>query len=171
MKTLIVTAHPNLKDSRVNSQYIKELSKYPEEFTIHDLYKENNFDISKEQTLIEEHDKLVLQFPIYWFNCPPLMKKWLDEVFVKDWAYGNNNQMKNREVALLVSAGIKEKNYSKGGRYEHTLSEVLLPFEISFNYMEADYKGFYALYGAESELTATDIKKSMPKMLEFIRNI
>ena len=59
--------------------------------------------------LIEQFDKIVLQFPIYWFNCPPLVKTWLDDVFTYGWAYGSVNKMKNRNVSLLVTAGIKEE--------------------------------------------------------------
>lgn len=93
MKTLIVIAHPNLKDLKVNRAWIKEAKKYPDKFTIYNLYEiypDEIIDIEKEQKLIEEHDNLILQFPIYWFNCPPLMKKWLDDVFTDGWAYGKN---------------------------------------------------------------------------------
>ena len=78
MKTLIVIAHPNLKDSKVNRAWIKEAERYPDIFTIHNLYEiypDELINIEKEQKLIEEHSSLILQFPIYWFNCPPLMKK------------------------------------------------------------------------------------------------
>lgn len=174
MKTLIVVAHPNLEDSKVNLSWIKELKKYPMEFDIHNLYESNNihnFDVLKEQELIEKYDKLILQFPIYWFNCPPLMKKWLDEVFLEGWAYGKNNKIRQRNIGLIVTAGIKESSYKKDGKYKHTLEEVLLPFEITFKYMEAHYKGFYAFYSAEYESTFTRINESIPEMLKFIKGM
>lgn len=171
MRTLVVIAHQNLEESKVNARWIEELKKYPDEFTIHNLGNSYEFDVVKEQEMIKSHDKLVLQFPIYWFNCPPNMKKWLDDVFVEGWAYGKNNQMKNHKVSLLVSAGIKEKNYSKNGRYKYALSEILVPFEVSFSYMEANYQGFFASYGAEYDLTTNDIENDLPQMLDFIRSI
>lgn len=79
MKTLIVVAHPDLKDSKVNKIWLKEAEKYSDKFTIHNLYElypNEVIDVEKEQKIIEKHNSLVLQFPIYWFNCPPLMKKW-----------------------------------------------------------------------------------------------
>lgn len=163
----------NKYSSKVNSSWIKELKKYPKEFNIHNLYEANNkedFNILKEQQLIEAHDKLILQFPIYWFNCPPLMKKWLDDVFLNGWAYGDNNKMKNRDVRLIVTAGIKESSYKSTGRYKHTLDEVLVPFEVTFNYMQANYKGFYAFYSAEHESTDIRIENSHPEMLKFVRS-
>ena len=68
MKTLIVIAHPNLKDSKVNRAWIKEAERYPDIFTIHNLYEiypDELINIEKEQKLIEEHSSLILQFPIY----------------------------------------------------------------------------------------------------------
>ena len=67
MKTLIVIAHPNLKDSKVNRAWIKEAERYPDIFTIHNLYEiypDELINIEKEQKLIEEHSSLILQFPI-----------------------------------------------------------------------------------------------------------
>ena len=176
MKTLIVIVHPNLKDSKVNKAWIKEAEKYPDKFTIHNLYEvypnELIDNIEEEQKLIEEHDSLILQFPIYWFNCPPLMKKWLDEVFTDGWAYGKDgNNLENRNIGLAVTAGISENNYSKSGKYKHSLKEVLLPFEITFNYCSANYKGFNAFYDAEFEATDERIKNSIPQYINFLNSI
>jgi len=175
MKTLIVIAHPNLKDSKVNRAWIKEAERYPDIFTIHNLYEiypDELINIEKEQKLIEEHSSLILQFPIYWFNCPPLMKKWLDEVFTDGWAYGKNgNNLENRNVGLAVTAGISENNYSKSGKYKHSLKEILLPFEITFNYCSANYKGFNAFYSAEFEATDKRIKESILQYINFLNSI
>jgi len=175
MKTLIVIVHPNLKDSKVNRAWIKEAEKYPDIFTIHNLYEiypNELINIEKEQKLIEEHSSLILQFPIYWFNCPSLIKKWLDEVFTDGWAYGKNgNNLENRNIGLAVTAGISENNYSKSGKYKHSLKEILLPFEITFNYCSANYKGFNAFYSAEFEATDERIKESIPQYINFLNSI
>lgn len=172
MKTLIVMGHPNVQESIINLAWLKELKQFSEEFVVHHLSEElinGEFDVLKEQQLLEKFDKIVLQFPIYWFNCPPLMKKWLDDVFIDGWAYGETNQMKNRNVALLVTAGIRARDYEVDGKCHHTLKEVLVPFELTFNYMEVNYRGVHAFYGAEHEGTGERIKESTFKMLEFIR--
>lgn len=175
MKTLIVVSHPNLNNSKVNKRWFEEVKKYPDKFTIYnlyDVYPDEIINISKEQRKIEEHDSLILQFPIYWFNCPSLMKKWLDEVFTDGWAYGNNgNKLFNRNIALAVTAGIDEKNYSKNGKYRHSLNEILLPFEITFNYCSANYKGFTAFYSAEFESTVKRIEDSILNYINFIMSI
>lgn len=84
MKTLIVAAHPSIETSTVNKRWVEELKKYPEKYTVHELYRAypaEKIDVEKERGLIESHENLVLQFPIQWFNSPSLLKKWMDEVF------------------------------------------------------------------------------------------
>ena len=65
--------------------------KHPEEYTIHELYKEypdSNINIKREQKLVESHQNLVFQFPIFNFSSPSLLKKWIDAVLICGWFYG-----------------------------------------------------------------------------------
>jgi putative NADPH-quinone reductase len=156
MKTLVIVTHPSLETSVINKRWVEELNKYPEKYTVHELYKvypDGNIDVKKEQKLVESHGNLVLQFPIHWFHCPPLLKKWLDDVLAYGWAYGSNggDKLKNRRVALGVSAGIKKGNYSEQGRYRYTLDDILVPFELTFLHCRADYRSLFAYYGNENE--------------------
>lgn len=176
MKTLVVIAHPNIEESVINKRWIKELEKEQEGFTIHKLYEvypDEKIDVKREQSLVESHDSLVLQFPVYWFNSPPLMKKWLDEVFTSGWAYGpGGKKMTNRKVALAVSAGgTEDKDYATDGRYGSTLEKVLLPFELTFQYTSAFYRGFTAFYGAEHEAIDERIEKSAVNYINFLKSI
>ncbi|MFD1260915.1 NAD(P)H-dependent oxidoreductase [Entomomonas asaccharolytica] len=175
MKTLVVVTHPNIENSKINKCWLEELKKYPERFTVHELYKaypNGVINVEKEQLLIEQHAALVLQFPVYWFNCPPLLKQWLDEVFTYGWAYGQTgDKLTNRKVALAVSAGIKEQDFSKEGRYQYTLQELLRPFEVTMKYVHADYQPLFAFYGAEYELSTQEIEQSAKNYMEFLQRI
>lgn len=177
MKTLVVVSHPNIDKSVVNKRWVEELKKYPELFTVHELYKvypDGVIDVAKEQALIEAHGNLVLQFPIYWFNCTPLLKQWLDDVFTYGWAYGSTgDKLINKKIGLAVSAGIKQEDFTKAGRYHFTLQEVLRPFEITMHYVKADYQSFFAFYGAENQqtLTTTNLDKSAQDYFNYLLNI
>ncbi|MFC4098920.1 NAD(P)H-dependent oxidoreductase [Paenibacillus xanthanilyticus] len=156
MNTLVIVAHPDLERSVVNKRWVEELRNYPDNYTVHDLHKtypDGRIDAKREQALIEAHGSLVLQFPIYWFNCPPLLKKWLDDVFTYGWAYGSNggDKLRSRKIALAVSAGIKESDYRPDGKYSYSLGQILAPFELTFRYCRADYRSFFAYYGTEGE--------------------
>ncbi|OAB29622.1 NAD(P)H oxidoreductase [Paenibacillus macquariensis subsp. defensor] len=176
MKTLVIVTHPNIETSVINNQWVEELKKHPEKYTVHELhtaYPDGNIDVEKEQKLVELHGNLVLQFPIYWFNCPPLLKKWLDDVLTYEWAYGSNggDKLKNRKVALAVSAGIRKEDYSEAGRYGYTLEHLLSPFETSFLYCNANYRSFFAFYGTEYEPSASRVEKSALNYLNFVDNL
>lgn len=171
-KTLIIVAHPNIEASVVNKCWIEELRKYPEQFTLHELYKtypDGRINVAKEQALIEQHDGLVLQFPVYWFNCTPLLKQWLDDVFTYGWAYGSDgHKLENKKIGLAVSAGIREEDYSEGARYWHSLKEVLLPFELTAKYVRADYQPLFAFYGTESDVSSARVKQSAVDYVQFL---
>lgn len=180
-RTLVIVAHPHLASSNVNRCWINKLNQYNEQITLHDLYSHYptfKIDPSFEQSLIENHLNLVLQFPIYWFNCPPLLKQWLDEVFTYGWAYGTDgNKLKNKKVGLAVSAGIKKSDYSKNGRYKLSLEEILKPFELTMNYVKADFQKIFAVYGANNEpnyqdkITLNDINQSADNYVDWMKKL
>jgi NAD(P)H dehydrogenase (quinone) len=45
-------------------------------------------DIRAEQRKLVEADTLVLQFPLWWYATPAILKGWIDRVFAKGFAYG-----------------------------------------------------------------------------------
>lgn len=176
MKTLVIIIHPNLESSVINKRWIEELKKHPEKYTLHDLhslYPDEKLDIEKEQQLIETHDKIVFQFPFYWFNSPPFFKKWLDEVLTHGWAYGKDSQYKlaGKKIALGITVGINEEDYHSSGRYKYTLAQLTAPFEITFNYVKADYKSVFAFYGAEHDAAPQRIEENTKSYISFIDNI
>ncbi|PQL93444.1 NAD(P)H-dependent oxidoreductase [Apibacter adventoris] len=176
MKTLIVIIHPNLKDSIINKRWIDELKKYPQNYVLHDihqLYPDERIDIQAEQKLLEQYNKIIFQFPFYWFNCPPFFKKWLDEVLAHGWAYGRNSEYKlaGKKVALAITAGINEEDYQATGRYQYTLEQLTVPFEITFKYVRADYKPLFAFYGAEHNGTNSRIDENAHEYITFLQNI
>lgn len=176
MKTLVIIIHPDLKNSIINKRWIEGLKKYPEKYHIHDLhhlYPDGNIDIEKEKQQVEAHDTIVFQFPFYWFNCPPLFKKWLDEVLTYGWAYGSKSgyKLRTKKIALGITAGINEEDYAPTGKYKYTLEQLTAPFEITFNYIKADYKFLFAFYGAEHNTTSDRIEKSAQDYIFFIDNL
>ena len=176
MKTLVLAVHPNLEESVINRRWVEELKKFPAQYTVHELnavYPDGVIDVQKEQQLVESHGTLILQFPIFWFSCPPMVKKWLDEVLTHGWAYGSNggDKLKGRKVALAVTAGIKREDYSAEGRYRYTLSQLLAPFETTFRYTDADYRSFFAFYGAEYEPSAETIEQSARDYVDFLQKL
>lgn len=97
MKTLVILAHPDMENSRINKRWKEELEKYPDKITVNELYKNYpnwDIDIEREHELLLSHDNIIIQFPLYWYTYTPLLKKWLDDVLSYNWAYGNEYNLK-----------------------------------------------------------------------------
>lgn len=135
-KTLIIVAHPNLETSVVNKAWREQLSKEVEG-TVHDLYAsypDEVIDVEKEQALLLAHDRIVFQFPFYWYSSPSLLKKWQDEVLSFGWAYGpGGTKLNGKEFMLAISTGGPAEAYQAGGHNRYSMSELTRPFQAMAN--------------------------------------
>lgn len=67
-------------------------------------------DIQAELDKLLWCDFLILQFPLWWFSVPAMMKGWIDRVFVNGVVYGKGRRMdtgglKGRTAMLTVTTG------------------------------------------------------------------
>ena len=152
MKTLVLIFHPNLAESRGNRHLVEEIKKDPNA-TVHNVYEaysDEKIDIQTEQQLVEEHDRIVLQFPFYWYSAPPLLKKWLEEVITYGWAYGTDGDtFHNKEILVAVTTRVDQEDYTPEGDVSFTVSELLRPLEATSNFVGAHYLEPFALHGVE----------------------
>ncbi|MFT8210979.1 MAG: NAD(P)H-dependent oxidoreductase [Symbiopectobacterium sp.] len=106
-KTLVIVAHPNLAQSRINKHWVEALQKHPEQITVHDLhaaYSDGNIDVAAEQALIAAHSRIILQFPMFWFATPAFLKQWIDQVLAYGWAYGpDGDKFEGKSLGLAYS--------------------------------------------------------------------
>ena len=175
MKTLVVIAHPNIEESRVNKRWLEEIKKYPEDFTVHEIYKRYpnwNFDLEYEQNLLLEHDRYIFQFPFYWYSSPPLLKKWFDDILTYGFAYGSKgDKLQGKEFGLAISAGVIEKEYQAGEANEYTLSELLKPYQATCLYTGMKFLPTFAVYGAEHNLTDEQLEESAKNYILHTKKI
>ncbi|KRL02682.1 hypothetical protein FC81_GL000569 [Liquorilactobacillus capillatus DSM 19910] len=119
-------AHPQLRDSGTQ-QFLKDGAAVLENVTWHEL-KVNatgHFDIMAEKKLLRSHERVVFQFPLYWYAAPAVLKQWVDEVL----AVSDKRWLQEKELGLVVSVGQPLKEYRLGGREAIPLSELLSPFK------------------------------------------
>ncbi len=68
-------------------------------------------DIQAEIDKLLTCDLLILQFPLWWFSVPAIMKGWIDRVFVNGTVYGaggmrfDNGGLKGRKAMLAFTTG------------------------------------------------------------------
>lgn len=66
-------------------------------------------------------DLLILQFPLWWFSVPAIMKGWIDRVFVNGTVYGSgglrfdNGGLKGRRAMLAITTGCLPDMVEPGG--------------------------------------------------------
>ncbi|NOU81211.1 flavodoxin family protein [Paenibacillus sp. LMG 31459] len=172
MKTLVILAHPNIENSRVNKRWKQELLQHPEEVTVHELYKEYpdwSIDVPKEQGLLEAHSHIIFQFPLYWYSYPPLLKKWLDDVLTHGWAYGSNgNKLRGKKLGIAMSIGDKQENYLPAGSVAFTVDEVIAPFKASARHVGAIALPNFAVFGASFQAGDEAINQSAADYLQYI---
>lgn len=73
MKTTIFLFHPDLKESSVNQVLIKNIT--IEVRNIYELYPDETINIKAEQDALLRSDRIVFQFPMYWYSVPPTYEK------------------------------------------------------------------------------------------------
>ncbi|NOD95328.1 flavodoxin family protein [Ruegeria sp. HKCCD4884] len=171
MKTLVLTAHPDLSKSRINRVWFDALSD-AQEVTTRDLTDiggaQLHFDIETEQALLMAHDRIVFQFPFYWYSAPPVMKAWMDQVLSYGFAYGpGGDHLKGREFLILVSTGGPEHSYHAGGYNNYSMAEFLKPFQQTANLAGMTYLRPFVAHGMA--LASQDqIEATVPDMLAHL---
>lgn len=177
MKTLILLAHPNIHQSVVHKRWLEEVKQYQNDFTVHDIYAEYpdwDINVKREQQLIEAHDELIIQFPFFWFSCPPLLKKWQDEVISGGWAFRGGKSFQDRRVRLVVSAGMRKDAYSHAGFMSCTLDELLLPYKCVCRFISGKYDGFHAFYGTQDDANDSEylnkVEMNTKDYISFLKN-
>ncbi|UOD28390.1 NAD(P)H-dependent oxidoreductase [Massilia violaceinigra] len=171
MKKLIIATHPDLAASTVNRRWLQEAQQRDSEFTVHQLYQRYGagkaLDVALEQALLLEHEAVIFQFPFYWFSTPPLLKQWLDEVLLPGFAYGRqpeHRKLEGKRIGFAISAGIRQKDYQREGRYRHTVEELIAPLTATFSYVHATSVPPFVFYGAEYDPTNPDIPDIRPAL-------
>ncbi|WP_166333085.1 NAD(P)H-dependent oxidoreductase [Sphingobacterium chungjuense] len=173
MKTLIIVTHPSIGESAMNKRWVEEMQKFPEKYTVHQLYEaypDEKINVLAEQRLVEQYDKIVFQFPYYWFNSPFLLKKWFDQVMTHGWAYGSKSgyRIQRKKIALAISLGVEQEDLSEAGKYKYPLKELTRPFELSFEYVKADYQPLFAFYGMDFHVSENHIAQGVKSYMNFL---
>ena len=159
--TAVLVFHPRLTaSSRVNARLARaarEASAPEHPIEVRDmyaLYPDFRIDVAAEQAALEAADRVVLQFPMYWYSTPALLKQWLDDVLLYGWAYGSTGKaLAGKELLVAVSTGGPGEAYSHESSYGYTLTELLRPLQATANMVQMTYLAPFTTTGI---LTITD---------------
>mgnify|MGYP001183564089 FL=1 len=118
--------------------------------TIHHLegkYPDGNINVSYEQKLLKQHDRIIFQFPFYWYSSPALLKHWQDVVLEEGFAFGTRGKfLVGKEFGLVLMIGVPEREYQAGGDEKFTISELTKPFEAMANKVGMTYMSPFTIF-------------------------
>ena len=112
-----------------------------------------SLDIVYEQEKLLWADAVILQFPLWWFSMPAILKGWVERVYAYGFAYGvgehsdarwgdryGEGTLVGKRAMLMVTAGGWESHYGPRG-INGPIDELLFPIHHGIFY----YPGFDVL--------------------------
>lgn len=159
-KTIVIVAHPHIEKSVVNRYWVDALiGKVSFRFLADATPLDSPIDIANEQEILEQYDRIIFQFPLYWYGAPALLKRWLDEVMTFGWAYGpGGDKLEGKELGIAVSCGGAEDQFSTAGFQLYTLADYMKQYEGVAAFVRAKWIGIHAIY----DTFAQDITDRLP---------
>jgi NAD(P)H dehydrogenase (quinone) len=90
-------------------------------------------EVEAELRKLEACDLLILQFPLWWFGLPAMLKGWVDRVMAMGRTYGNgaiyqNGKFRGKRALLSLTTGGPEAAYAKGG-FNGDIDGILRPVQ------------------------------------------
>jgi len=88
-------------------------------------------EILAEQEKVLWADLVILQFPMWWFGMPAIMKGWVDRVFARGFAYGAGRKydtglLAGRLAMLSITTGTSADTYAPDG-IDGDINHILWP--------------------------------------------
>lgn len=98
-------------------------------------------DIAGEQAKLYWADAVILQFPLWWFSMPAILKGWVERVYAYGFAYGvgehsdvhwgdryGEGTLAGKRAMLMVTAGGWESHYGPRG-INGPIDDLLFPIQ------------------------------------------
>ncbi|WP_413628206.1 NAD(P)H-dependent oxidoreductase [Fructilactobacillus vespulae] len=128
MKTLVIISHPEYDDSETQA-FLKKAVQNFTNVTWHRLPNQQTFDPEEEQRLLMQFERIVFQFPMYWYSAPASLKQWEDDVLTRSFTFATEQaRLAHKELLIVTSLGYPENDFQAGSREGFSISEMLVPY-------------------------------------------
>ncbi|MEV1292101.1 NAD(P)H-dependent oxidoreductase [Pseudonocardia sp. NPDC049635] len=138
-------------------------------------------DVRAEQEKLRWADAVVLQFPLWWFGMPAILKGWVDRVFVEGFAYGvrgpdgrtrryGDGLLAGKRALVVTTAGGPSPTFGPRG-INGSIEELLFPLlhGVLF-YVGADVLPPMLVAGAD-RLTRQDGERARAELRDRLSRI
>lgn len=139
-------------------------------------------DILAEQEKVRWADTIVIQFPLWWFGMPAILKGWFDRVFLQGFAFGlanpatgrqrryGDNALSGKRALVVTTFGARES--SMGPRGIHgAIDDLLFPLQHGILW----YAGIAALpplaIDGANRMSDDEYELAAKRLRERLRNL
>lgn len=151
MQTLLIFSHTFFEDSKINRALL-ESAKTIQQVTIHNLnlsYPNGVINVESEIALLKDSEKIIFQFPLFWFSTPSLMKEWQDRVLTYIIYGKDSTLLRGKKFQIVTTLGGDKNSYD--GHHGYSLDTILLPITSAFKYCGCEILESFAIFSAKLE--------------------
>lgn len=123
-------------------------------------------DVVAEQTKLRTADAVILQFPLWWFGVPAILKGWIERVYAFGFGYGykdgtnthryGDGMLAGKRALVCVLTGGPERDYGPRS-INGPLDQLLFPLTHgALFYPGMDVLPIHAVYGAAHVTTTKE---------------
>ena len=109
-------------------------------------------EVRAEQDKLRRADAVILQFPLWWFSVPAILKGWVDRVFAMGRAYGHgqvyaDGRFRGKRAMVSVTTGGPSEAYAPDG-FNGAIEGILRPIQRGiFQFVGFQVLAPHVLYG------------------------
>ncbi|MGE2729193.1 NAD(P)H-dependent oxidoreductase [Mycolicibacterium vaccae] len=139
-------------------------------------------DVREEQDKLAAAELLVVQFPLWWYGPPAILKGWFDRVLTNGFAYGDNDpelgiprrygdgHLVGRRALIVVTAGEDARSIGPRG-ISGDLDSLLFPLTHgTLWYVGIETLDIHVVYDADA-LGAAGADREAQRLRERLQNI
>ena len=147
-KTLLVLAHTDYENSFANKELVAQIRKLiPDIEFLHidKEYPDLKIDIKKEQERLLRNDVIIFQFPLFWYNAPSSLRKWIEVVFQHGFSHGSKGKSLNgKKLIVSLTTGAPEQCYKEE---KDTIENLMHGMELLCKLCGMKYMGVVYTFG------------------------
>jgi NAD(P)H dehydrogenase (quinone) len=125
-------------------------------------------DVAAEQAKLLSADAVIVQFPLWWYGVPAILKGWIERVYAFGFGYGYQNgtnefrfgegALKGKRALVSVTTGGREPEYGPRG-INAPIEQLLFPLTRgALFYPGMEVLPTHAVYGAAHFSTAQEVE-------------
>lgn len=139
-------------------------------------------DVREEQAKLAAAELLIVQFPLWWYGPPAILKGWLDRVFTAGFAFGDldpklgvprrygDGGLVGRKALIVVTAGEDARSIGPRG-VSGDLNSLLFPLTHGLLwYVGIETLDLHVIHDADSLQTA-QVEREVERLRERLRTI